>query len=104
MTITQLNDFYSRLSSEIGFRVGCKVLRHSLATHLANSSDIGEGYLFALKDLLGHTDIRTTQIYVSGNVGRIRKMLNDSGISSGHSNRVKVSSIDLDKNSDKILG
>jgi len=82
MTITQLNDFYSRLSNKLGFRVGSRILRHSLANHLANYNDVGEGYLFALKDLLGHTDIRTTQIYVSGNIGRIRKMLNDSGISS----------------------
>ncbi|RUM93774.1 MAG: hypothetical protein DSZ28_06770 [Thiothrix sp.] len=91
MTVTQLNDFYSRLSKKIGFSVGSRVLRHSLANHLANYNDVGEGYLFALKDLLGHRDIRTTQIYVSGNIGRIRKMMNDSGISSNRRSKNKPS-------------
>ncbi|HID51090.1 MAG TPA: site-specific integrase [Anaerolineae bacterium] len=95
MTINQLNDFFSRLSRNIGFSIGCRRLRHTLATRLANSTSNSEGYLFALRDLLGHTDIRTTQIYVGGNVERIRKMMNDSGICSSYSKRVKFYGVDM---------
>ncbi len=77
MSIAQINGFYRRLSDAIGHKISSRRLRHALATNLAN---VGNPDLFAIQELLGHTDIRTTRRYVKTDVERIRRLLKQAGI------------------------
>jgi len=49
-------EYYSKMS---GISVSCHQLRHTMATQLLNA----DADLVTLQDLLGHTLIKTTQIY-----------------------------------------
>ncbi len=77
LTVDQVNGFYRRLSDRIGVRITSRRLRHYLATKLANC---GHPDLFAIQELLGHTDIRTTRMYVKTDVERIRRLMQNAGI------------------------
>jgi len=77
MKVEQVNGFYRRLSDRIGIKISSRRLRHRLATKLANCSAPD---LFAIQELLGHTDIRTTRIYVKTDVNRIRQLMAQVGI------------------------
>ena len=77
MTVSQVTGFYRRLSEAIGHKISSRRLRHSLATRLAN---VGSPDLFAIQELLGHTDIRTTRRYVRTDVERIRLLLSQAGV------------------------
>ncbi len=77
MKVEQLNGFFRRLSDKIGARISSRRLRHYLATKMANC---GNPDLFAIQDLLGHTDIRTTRMYVKTDVERIRQLMMQVGI------------------------
>ena len=53
------NSLMSRLSKKFGKRVNPHMLRHSYATHILEKTNNIE----LVRDLLGHSDIRITQIY-----------------------------------------
>jgi len=48
------------LQAGIGKRVTCHTFRHSFATHLLESG----ASIYQVRDLLGHADIETTEIYL----------------------------------------
>lgn len=77
MTGSQLEGFFKRLSSKMGVRISAHRLRHSIATKLASGENPD---VFAIQDLLGHTDIRTTRIYVQSSTQHMRKMLENQHI------------------------
>ncbi len=77
MTVPHVNGFYRRLSEKIGHKISSRRLRHTLATRLAN---VQSPDLFAIQELLGHTDIRTTRMYVKTDVERIRALLVQAGV------------------------
>lgn len=59
-----------RLREESGVRFHAHQLRHTYATTM-----IGQGMnLYDLKGLMGHTDIKTTQIYLHDNVDRLSEV------------------------------
>lgn len=55
------------------------VLRHSFATHLLNNgADIN-----AIKELLGHSNLKATEIYTHNNIEQLKKIYNQSHPRSG---------------------
>lgn len=55
------NELFWMLSKKLGKRVYAHMLRHTFATILLDKT----GDIYTLKELLGHSDIKTTTIYLS---------------------------------------
>ncbi|HFD80621.1 MAG TPA: site-specific integrase [Gammaproteobacteria bacterium] len=77
MTVEQLCGFFRRLSERIGCKISARRLRHSFGTQLGNAETPD---IMAIKEIMGHTDIRTTQIYIAVKVDHMRKVMSDAGI------------------------
>jgi site-specific recombinase XerD len=58
---------------QLGLRV--HMARHSFATHLLNSNSSD---LMGVKELLGHTSVATTQIYLKVDTKKLVKSVNDN--------------------------
>ena len=68
-TIQRRMNNYIKLVAD-GKRVGPHLLRHTFATHLLdNGADIT-----AVKDLLGHSSLSSTQIYTHVNIKKIKEI------------------------------
>lgn len=77
MTDGQLDGFFRRLSDRVGSKITPHRMRHTLGCHLGNLENVN---IFVLQDLFGHSDIRTTRIYVRTNTDSMRAMLSQQKI------------------------
>ncbi len=72
MTEDQVSGFFRRLSGHLDDTISAHRLRHTFATSLANLPDSN---LKSVQEMLGHTDIRTTMIYVHPDIEAQRRLL-----------------------------
>jgi integrase len=74
MTEAQLTGFFKRLTNAAGVQVSAHRMRHTLATELTRGENRD---IKAVQDLLGHTDIRTTLLYVHTDTAQMRRLFED---------------------------
>ncbi len=67
-----INSYFSAVSTKV--KKSPHVLRHAFATHLLNEG----ADLNAVKELLGHTSLASTQVYVSSSLKKLKKMYNQA--------------------------
>lgn len=64
---------FRELSRRLGFPVSTHRFRHTLGSSLANDQ---KANLFLIKEILGHSSIRTTMEYIEADLGAMRAVLN----------------------------
>lgn len=69
LTDAQVSGFFRRLSEVLGSPLSPHRIRHTIATLLAQHGDIR-----TLQELLGHTNLSTTMVYVHPDLDRMRKL------------------------------
>ncbi len=67
-----INLYFSTVSTKV--KKSPHVLRHAFATHLLNEG----ADLNAVKELLGHSSLASTQVYVNSNLKKLKKMYNQA--------------------------
>lgn len=67
-----INSYFSRASSKL--KKSPHVLRHTFATHLLNEG----ADLNAVKELLGHTSLAATQVYVHNSMAKLKEVYSNS--------------------------
>ena len=72
-------------------RISLHTLRHTKAMHLLQSGVP----LVTIKDVLGHADVRSTEVYVETNLEAKRRALEEAGTPSQESRRSGKISPDL---------
>ena len=62
----QVSGMFKRLTNVLGYPISSHMLRHTMATEICNSYELGKAsiQLRTLQQQLGHTDIRTTAKYI----------------------------------------
>lgn len=67
-----INNYFSKVSSKE--KKSPHIIRHSFATHLLNEgADIN-----AIKELLGHSSLASTQVYTHSNLGQLKEVYNQA--------------------------
>lgn len=67
-----INNYFSKVSSKE--KKSPHIIRHSFATHLMNEgADIN-----AIKELLGHSSLASTQVYTHNNMGKLKEVYNQA--------------------------
>lgn len=67
-----INNYFSEVSSKE--KKSPHIIRHSFATHLLNEgADIN-----AIKELLGHSSLASTQVYTHSNLGQLKEVYNQA--------------------------
>ena len=67
-----INNYFSTVSSKV--KKSPHVIRHSFATHLLNEG----ADLNAVKELLGHSSLASTQVYTQSSLGKLKKVYNQA--------------------------
>ena len=68
----KINSYFSDISVKV--KKSPHILRHSFATHLLNEG----ADLYAVKELLGHSSLASTQVYTHTTLENLKRMYNQS--------------------------
>ena len=68
----KINGYFSKVSLKV--KKSPHILRHSFATHLLNEG----ADLYAVKELLGHSSLASTQVYTHTTLENLKRMYNQS--------------------------
>lgn len=74
MTVDRVSNVFEYISKRTGMRITPHRFRHTLGTDLMHEPDRN---LHLVKELLGHTDIKTTLEYVQADLNSIRSLLDN---------------------------
>lgn len=70
-----ITGYFKRLSQKTEIVVGAHRFRHTFATELCNPADDSPPDIFAVQQLLGHADLKTTRIYARTKLSRLNRVV-----------------------------